>query len=159
MGYTLEEVMGQNLVDEFIAKEYKYAVSTVLEKALKEEETANFEFPLITKHGVWIEVLLNATTGQDEQGNVICVVGIGQDIIGCLAQKREYSKLIDLVNAPFFDVITQGCVNVWNICTRNLVSYSAEEVMGHLLVQKFITRDYQAAVQADLNRALAGVET
>jgi PAS domain S-box-containing protein len=159
VGYTLEEVMGWNLVEEFITKEYKYAVSTVLGKALKGEETANFEFPLITKHGVQIEVLLNAMTRQDEQGNIIGVVGIGQDIIGRMAQKREYSKLIDLVNAPIFGVITQGCVNVWNICTRNLVSHSTEEVMGHLLVQKFITQDYQAAVQADLDRALAGVET
>jgi PAS domain S-box-containing protein len=61
----------------------------VLEKALKEEETAYFEFPLITKHGVWIEVLLNATTRQDEQGNIIGVVGIGQDIIGRMAQKNS----------------------------------------------------------------------
>jgi PAS domain S-box-containing protein len=124
VGYTLEEVVGQNLVGEFIRKEYKYAVSTMLEKALKGEETANFEFPMITKRGVWIEVLLNAATRQDEQGNIIGVVEIGRDIIGCMAQKREYSKLIDLVNAPIFSVITQGCVNVWNICARNLVSYS-----------------------------------
>ncbi len=61
MGYTLEEVMGQNSVEEFITKDYKYAVSTMLEKALKGEETANYELSLITKHGVWIEVLLNAT--------------------------------------------------------------------------------------------------
>lgn len=42
MGYTLDEVMGQNLVEEFITREYKEAVSTVLDKALKGEETANF---------------------------------------------------------------------------------------------------------------------
>ncbi len=64
VGCTLEEVMG-HLVEEFITKEYIHAVSTVLEKALKGEETANFEFSLITKHGVRIEVLLNATTRQD----------------------------------------------------------------------------------------------
>lgn len=127
--------MGQNLVEEFITKEYKHAVSTVLEKALKGEETANFEFPLITKHGVRIEVLLNATTRRDEQGNVIGVVGIGQDITGRIAQEREYSKLIDSANAPIFGVNTQGCVNVWNICARNLVGYSTAEVMGHSLVQ------------------------
>jgi PAS domain S-box-containing protein len=62
VGYTLKEVMGQNLGEEFITKEYKHAVSTVLENALKEEQTANFEFPLIAKHGVLIEVLLNTTT-------------------------------------------------------------------------------------------------
>jgi len=46
------------------------------------DETANFEFPLMTKGGVRLEVLLNATTRRDEQGNVIGVVGIGQDITG-----------------------------------------------------------------------------
>ncbi|KAL7532463.1 LOW QUALITY PROTEIN: hypothetical protein ACHAXR_004642, partial [Thalassiosira sp. AJA248-18] len=190
VGYTLGEVMGQNLVGEFITTEYKEAVSTVLDKALKGEETANFEFPLITKHGVRIEVLLNATTRRDEQGNVIGVVGIGQDITGRIAQEREYSKLIDSANAPIFGVDTQGRVNVWNICARKLVGYSTEEVMGtydmvleysfmfqatsfnmlnffstsmillgHSLVQEFITNDYQASVQAVLDRALDGVET
>lgn len=40
VGYTLDEVMGQNLVGEFITKEYRAAVSAVLDKALKGEETA-----------------------------------------------------------------------------------------------------------------------
>jgi PAS domain S-box-containing protein len=86
--YTLGEVMGQNLMEEFITKEYKYAVSTVPEKALKGEETANYEFPLIMKQGVWIEVLPYARTRRDEQGKVIGVAGIVQDIIDHMAQKR-----------------------------------------------------------------------
>jgi hypothetical protein len=45
VGYTLEEVMVQNLVEEFISKEYKYAMSTVLEKALKGEE-----LPTLSSH-------------------------------------------------------------------------------------------------------------
>ena len=100
VGYTIEEVMGKNLVEEFITREYRAAVKTVLDQALRGKETANFEFPLITKNGVRIEVLLNATTRRDEQGNVIGVVGIGQDITARLAQEREYSKLIDSANAP-----------------------------------------------------------
>lgn len=108
VGYSINEVMGKNLVQEFITKEYRAAVSAVLDKALRGKETANFEFPLITKNGVRIEVLLNATTRRDEQGNVIGVVGIGQDITARLAQEREYSKLIDTANAPIFGVDTQG---------------------------------------------------
>lgn len=104
-------------------------------------ETANFELPLITKHGIRMEVLLNATSRRDEQGNIIGVVGIGQDItgsyffrivrgmfsleyktfihrfsigLGRIAQEREYSKLIDTANAPIFGVDTLGRVNVWN---------------------------------------------
>eukprot|EP00956_Cyclotella_meneghiniana_P011801 scaffold16582_cov75-Cyclotella_meneghiniana.AAC.5 len=161
VGYTLDEVMGHNLVEEFITKEYKEAVSSVLEKALKGEETSNFEFPLITRNGVRIEVLLNATTRKDEQGAVIGVVGIGQDITGRIAQEREYSKLIDSANAPIFGVDTEGVsrVNVWNICARKLVGYTTDEVMGHSLVEEFITKDYQASVQAVLDSALGGVES
>ena len=80
----------------------------MLDQALHGEETANFEFPLMTKAGVRLEVLLNATTRRDEQGNIIGVVGIGQDITGRLAQEREYTRLIDTANAPIFGVNTLG---------------------------------------------------
>jgi PAS domain S-box-containing protein len=153
VGYSTEEVMGQSLVQEFITKDYQASVQAVLDRALDGQETANFEFPLITKAGARIEVLLNASTRRDEQGNVIGVVGIGQDITARLAQEREYSKLIDTANAPIFGVDTNGCVNVWNICARKLVGYSTDEVMGHSLVQEFITQDYQASVQAVLDEA------
>jgi PAS domain S-box-containing protein len=93
VGYTTEEVMGHSLVREFITDDFKTAVQSVLDMALHGEETANFEFPLITKAGARIEVLLNATTRRDEHGHVIGVVGIGQDITFHIAQEREYSKL------------------------------------------------------------------
>ncbi len=60
----------------------------------------------MTKVGIRLKVLLNATTQRDKQGNVIGVVGIGQDITGCSAQERKYSRLIDTANAPIFGVDT-----------------------------------------------------
>jgi PAS domain S-box-containing protein len=96
--------MGQKLVEEFITPEHRARVQSVIDQALAGEETANFEFPLMTKAGVRLEVLLNATTRRDEQGSVIGVVGIGQDITGRLAQEREYTRLIDTANAPIFGV-------------------------------------------------------
>ena len=76
-----------------------------------------------------------------------------------LAQEREYSKLIDTANAPIFGVDNKGQVNVWNQCAMRLVGYSPEEVMGHSLVEEFITKDYQASVQMVLDQALTGKET
>ena len=58
--------MGINLVREFITDDFKTAVQTVLDQAHHGKETANFEFPLITKAGARIEVLLNATTRRDQ---------------------------------------------------------------------------------------------
>jgi PAS domain S-box-containing protein len=151
--------MGHSLVQEFITDDFKTAVQAVLDGALQGAETENFEFPLITKNGVRIEVLLNATTRRDGQGNIIGVVGIGQDITARLAQEREYSKLIDSANAPIFGVDTFGRVNVWNQCAMQLVGYSTEEVMGKNLVKEFITDDFKTAVQAVLDMALHGEET
>jgi hypothetical protein len=39
VGYTPEEVMGKNLVQEFITDEFKTAVQAVLDQALHGEET------------------------------------------------------------------------------------------------------------------------
>ena len=159
VGYSSEEVMGHSLVKEFITDDFKRGVQKVLDMALQGDETENFEFPLITKGGARIEVLLNATTRRDEQGNIIGVVGIGQDITARLAQEREYSKLIDSANAPIFGVDTQGKVTVWNQCAMQLVGYSSEEVMSKNLVKEFITDEYKTAVQAVLDMALHGEET
>ena len=116
IGYSTEEVMGHSLVQEFITNDYQGSVQAVLDQALQGAETENFEFPLITKAGAHIEVLLNATTRRDEQGNIIGVVGIGQDITARLAQEREYSKLIDTANAPIFGVDNQGGKNMLFSC-------------------------------------------
>ena len=79
-GYDKDEVEGKNLVKGYISEEYRASVTEVLNNALKGEETANYEVPLFTKDGERIMVLLNATTRRDAQGNIVGVVGVGQDI-------------------------------------------------------------------------------
>jgi len=91
--------MGQDLVSSFITDEYKISVGEVLQKALKGEETANYEFPLFTKSGDRVDVLLNSTTRRDADGGVSGVIGVGQDITGlklAQAQVIQSSKLASL---------------------------------------------------------------
>ncbi len=73
------------------------------------------------KSGTRLEVLFNAMASCDEQGNVIAVVGIGQDTTGCLAQEREYTHSIGMVIAPIFGGHTLGWVNVQNKCAFCLI--------------------------------------
>ena len=79
-GYAKDEVLNCNLVDEFVAEDFKEAVKQVLDRALGGEETGNYEFRLDTKSGERVDVLLNSTTRRDAAGNIVGVIGIGQDI-------------------------------------------------------------------------------
>jgi len=96
-----------------------FSVQTVLDRALRGEETANFEFPLMTKAGARIEILLNATTRKDEHGKVIGVVGIGQDITGEL---EIWSRLIDLSRyfAPLSNQWSPNTCPSFKICPENV---------------------------------------
>ncbi len=95
-GFTKQEVLGQDLVSLYITDDYKDSVSLVLNKALAGEQTANYEFPLFTKVGSHVDVLLNSTTRRNANGEIIGVVGVGQDITELkrsLAEVVHTSKL------------------------------------------------------------------
>jgi PAS domain S-box-containing protein len=79
-GFTRAEVLGCDLVKDFITEEYRVSVKEVLDDALQGREAANFEFPLYTKDQKRVDVLLNATTRRDVRGHVVGVIGVGQDI-------------------------------------------------------------------------------
>jgi PAS domain S-box-containing protein len=79
-GFEKSEVLGRDLVQNFITEEHKASVKEVLDNALRGEETANFEFPLNSKGGSHLDILLNASTRKDLEGNIIGVIGVGQDV-------------------------------------------------------------------------------
>jgi PAS domain S-box-containing protein len=98
-GFTKNEVIGRDLVAYFITDDFKVSVGDVLERALHGEETANYEFPLFTKAGDQVDVLLNSTTRRNASGRIIGVIGVGQDITELKktqAQVIQSSKLASL---------------------------------------------------------------
>ena len=158
-GFTSDEVMNRNLVTNYITKEHQHLVQAVLNKAMVGDETANFEFPLVTSSGSTLSILLNATSRRDGSNNIIGMVGIGQDITARVAQEKEYRTLIDTANAPIFGVDVSGNVTVWNKCASRISGFASEEVMERNLVSNYITKEHQHRVQAVLNKALLGDET
>ncbi|MFT4713691.1 MAG: PAS domain S-box-containing protein [Candidatus Azotimanducaceae bacterium] len=165
-GFSKSEVMGRDLVAEFIADDYKASVGEVLAKALKGDETANYEFPLFTQSGERVDVLLNSTTRRDASGNIVGVVGVGQDITELnkvrIEQARianELTQFVDTANAPIFGIDAQGNVNEWNQQAEKITGFSKLEVMGRDLVAEFITDDYKTSVGTVLAQALKGDET
>jgi len=94
-GYSKAEVMGQNLVEDYITQEYKGSVQEVLDQALSGTERDNYQVPLTTKDGQVVMMLLNATTRRDTQGQIIGVVGVGQDITELNQYRQELEHIVD----------------------------------------------------------------
>jgi PAS domain S-box-containing protein len=80
VGYTSDEVMGRDLVEDFITPEYKVSVKEVLDNALKGVVTSSYEFPIFSKTGLRLELLLNANPRRNATGEIVGVVGVGQDM-------------------------------------------------------------------------------
>ena len=92
-GYRKDEVIGKNLVETYITDEYRASVKKVLDEALEGEETANYEFPLYTKSGERVDVLLNSTSRRDAAGQIVGVIGVGQDITSRRKAQQEIVQL------------------------------------------------------------------
>ena len=165
-GFTKAEVMGRDLVANFITDDYKVSVGEVLAKALHGEETANYEFPLFTQSGDRVDVLLNSSTRRDPDGQIVGVVGVGQDITELNKVRaeqdniaKELTQFVDTANAPIFGIDTEGRVNEWNQRSEQITGFTKAEVMGRDLVANFITDDYKVSVGEVLAKALHGEET
>jgi PAS domain S-box-containing protein len=141
-GFSRAEVLGRNIVQDFITKEYQSSVKEILDNALEGKEAANFEFPVFTKDFRRVDVLLNATTRRDLDGNVVGVYCIGQDIterkqveVEKARVAQELQTFIDTANAPIFGIDANGLVNEWNNKSAAITGFSRDEVLGKNLVQ------------------------
>ena len=108
-GFTSEDVTGKDLVENFITDDFQPAVRQVLADALSGLNTANFEFPLFTKDGRRLEVLLNATTRRDVSGSIVGVVGVGQDITALKNKEKELTNVAGDLRA-LIDTVRLACV-------------------------------------------------
>lgn len=93
-GLSKEEVLGKDLVQTYITGDYRDAVKQVLDNALKGIETANYKFPLFTKAGKRVMVLLNSTSRRNTDGEIIGVLGVGQDITELDNYKNNLKKIV-----------------------------------------------------------------
>jgi len=165
-GFTKEEVLGNDLVQNYITEDYRESVKKVLENALQGKETANYEFPLFAKDGERVMVLLNSSTRRNAAGDITGVLGVGQDITeidklrtASEAIGKELRQFIETANAPIFGIDSQGLVNEWNETSEKITGFKKADVLGRGLVQTYITEDYREVVKQVFDDALKGKET
>jgi len=165
-GYTREEVMGSRLVAEFIFQDCRESVNDFLQSALLGKESSSYQFPLYTKDNNRVVVLLSTTTRRNAEGDIVGVVGIGQNITELDSYRSEMERaaldlnvLIDTANAPIFGIDKKGNVNEWNKMTAKITGFTSTEALGKNLVEEFISEESRASVSEVLQLALNGNET
>ncbi|MGK0448896.1 MAG: PAS domain S-box-containing protein [Polaribacter sp.] len=94
-GFKKGDVLGNDLVQTYITEDYRKAVKQVFVNALKGKETANFEFPLFTKEGERVMVLLNSSTRRNAAGEITGVLGVGQDITELVGYRNDLELKVD----------------------------------------------------------------
>jgi PAS domain S-box-containing protein len=165
-GFSKEEAVDKPFVSTFIVPTLRKSVNDVLDKALKGDETSNYELEIWTKSNEIRHWLVNATTRMDEESNVVGVVGVAQDVTEAVERDaaarsvaRELRQLVDTANAPIFGIDVKGNVNEWNDKTAEITGFRKEEAMGNPLVSTFIVPKLRKSVQDVLDNALQGHET
>ena len=102
-------------------------------------------------------MLLNANSRRDASGGIVGVSSVSvRTSPDRIAQEQEYVPLIDTANAPIFGIDADGLVNVWNKKAEQITGFNTEEVMGHNLVEEFITPRLPQVGQEVLDQALLG---
>ena len=165
-GFSKEEALFKPLVSTFIVSSLRESVQNILDKALRGEETSNYELEFRTKSNEIRYLLVNATTRRDPENNIVGVVGVAQDVTEAAKQDRavaamanELRQLVDTANAPIFGIDVLGNVNEWNDKTAEITGFSREEAFDKPLVSTFIVQKLRPSVQEVLDNALQGNET
>jgi len=123
-GYSKEEVLGKPLVDTYITAEYKEPVRSVLTAAATGgEEAASYEFPLYTKTGERVELLLNATTRRDADGEIMGVLGVGLDMTAARAVQRQ------------LDVSEKAKLALWGCIREGVATVEGDNVLDGTIVE------------------------
>jgi PAS domain S-box-containing protein len=110
-------------------------------------------------------LLVNATSRRDADGEVVGVIGIGQDITEVKQREKEISRLlddaqrlIDTANAPIFGVDASLNITDWNRKAADISKYTSDETIGKSFIG-FIEMEYRDSVREVLEKALRGEET
>ena len=147
--FSREEVLGKDLVEVYISLDYRASVRQVLLNALQGQVTANFEFPLNTKDYRCVEVLLNATPRTDASGQVVGMLGVGQDITERKQVEAEKTRIaselqtfIDTTNALIFGVDLDGLVNEWNNKAEQITGFGRWQILQKNFVQVVLFFQY-----------------
>jgi PAS domain S-box-containing protein len=129
-GYSREELQSMNIADLFVNSEDQQEFERELRQHKKPIKR---EFKIRKKDGSEILTSTNVTPVLDNQGNIIYLDAIIEDITEpkkIEEQVRQLAAIAEYSQDAIYGVTLDGIVTSWNVGAENTFGYTAAEILG-----------------------------
>lgn len=150
LGYSRQEVIGQESIRFLTEESSTYAVNEALPEFWKTGSARDVPFQFVTKGGETVDVLLSAIGERDKAGNVVKTLAVLVDVT---AQKQAEQELrftnfaLDRIGSAAFWMDVDGRFFYVNEAACRLVNYTREELLSMHVSD--LNPDYPAEVWPD----------
>lgn len=104
-GFQKKEILSKKLCNALIREYNTPLLDDLMRRVLKNESVGNYEFPIQTKDGREVIVMLSATPRTNINGQVIGATLVGQDITELTAYRRSLEELVQNKTAALKKVL------------------------------------------------------
>ena len=104
-GFQKKEVLSRKLCEVLIREYNSPLFDDLMHRVLKNQSVGNYEFPVQTKDGREVIIMLSATPRTNVNGQVIGATLVGQDITELTAYRRSLEKLVQNKTAALKKVL------------------------------------------------------
>jgi PAS domain S-box-containing protein len=135
LGYNEEEIIGKNWFDNFLPERLRNDVKDVFRRIMTGDIDAieYFENPVLTKNGEERIIAWHNTELTDRKGNIIGVLGSGEDITERkkAEEKLHYqANLIENVSDAVISTDMDYKITSWNKGAEGIYGWKADDVIG-----------------------------
>ena len=142
-GYRQQELVGRNWWATFYPDKDDTQIER-LYRNIEKDDVRDYEMVLKDRDGKTHTISWNSMTRRDEGGNLIELIGFGNDITdrkrneNQLRQLRNYLKnVIDSMPSVLVGVDADGKVTQWNLEAERMAGLPTDQAQGRLLVDVF----------------------
>lgn len=137
-GYKAEEIVGRQKIDILYPDdETKEIVNEIRSLIVKDKKNMSKEVKEITREGRTLWVNLNLTPSFDERGNVMGILGIGEDITerkkmdeALRESEEKYRTILESIEEGYFEVDLAGNLTFLNDALCKISGYTRDELLG-----------------------------
>ncbi len=135
-GWSAGEAMGRSVVEITSSADLVERAEEIMGE-LKAGRSWTGEFAARRKDGTRFPALVTDTPVQDQQGNLVAIIGVSTDITEIkqteeLSRSEELFGLLDEVVKEYaiFMLDPEGCISNWSAGAERMKGYRAEEIVG-----------------------------